>query len=176
VTIAITKIRSAILLILSKLTFVKISEARVNCEGLEGERSENVEESMSIVNYFKRKSVDGNLPEPRSILSRNIPSVTIAAANAKIRGLQEKSKARRGPYNNYTPEDRAVIGKFATENGVMAAKRRCTRQLNSEISESTVRCFKEFYLKERARKRQHEEDDVMLLNCQIKKGEESCYW
>ena len=59
---------------------------------------------------------------------------------------------RKGPYNTYTPEQRAIIEKHALENGVMAAKKKISKKLEMDINESTVRRFKEAYLKDISRK------------------------
>ena len=83
---------------------------------------------------------------------------------------QKQNSGRRGKYNSYTAEERAVIGKFATENGVMAAKRRFSRQLEANINESTIRRFKEAYLKERTRKREADEDDNVSELPEKKRG------
>ena len=80
---------------------------------------------MSILNYFKRSESSENLPDPKGPLSKYVPPAAIASANSEIIQMQKKQKqnsGRRGKYNSYTAEERAVIGKFATENGVMAPK------------------------------------------------------
>ena len=67
--------------------------------------------------------------------------------------------------NTYTPSQKATIGRFAVENGVMAAKRRFSVKLNVKINDSTVRRFKTAYLEERRRKRDDGSDtEVEELN------------
>ena len=84
---------------------------------------------------------------------------------------------RKGLYNTYTHEQRAIIGKHALENGVMAAKRKFSKKLQMDINESTVRCFKETYLKKRSRKRQVEDDDVSVNELPVKKrGRKVVLW
>ena len=51
-----------------------------------------------------------------------MPSVAIAAANAEVRLLMAEVEAGQSPahrqvYNNYTPEQRSTIGKYAAEYG-----------------------------------------------------------
>ena len=66
--------------------------------------------------------------------------------------------------------------KHALENGVMAAKRKFSKKLQMDINESTVRRFKEAYLKERSRKRQVEDEDVSVNELPVKKEEERLCW
>lgn len=120
---------------------------------------------MSILQYFQkdtRPPTTVSLPDPRGALSRNVPPAAIASANAEIRRCiatsgQFPHGQRRRHYNSYTPEQKATIGRFAVMNGVMAAKRRYSAEFRFDINESTVRRFKEAYLKERRRKRELED-------------------
>ena len=112
-----------------------------------------------------------SLPSPLGSLSLSVPTAAIASANAEVRHVMEAAqrKQRKGPYNIYTPEQRAIIGKHPVENGVMAAKRKFSKKLQMDINESTVRRFKEAYLKERSIKRQVEEEDVSVNELPVKK-------
>ena len=120
---------------------------------------------MSILQYFQkdnrfRSSNTVFLPDPRGSLSRSIPSSAIVAANAEIRRSmhnRHSTPRRLKRYNIYTLEQRATIGRYAVENSVMAAKRKFSNQLNTDINESTVRRFKRAYLKERHEKRQRQD-------------------
>lgn len=55
-------------------------------------------------------------------------------------------REKRGTYNVYSPEMRATIGKYATENGIMNASRHFTKELESPVRESTVRNLKKSVL------------------------------
>ena len=76
--------------------------------------------SMSIEKYFKR-SQEKILSSPHGSLSLSVPSRAIAAANKEVgRVLRQQSSAsattiskKRGKYNKYSPEERAMIGKHA---------------------------------------------------------------
>ena len=131
------------------------------------------EPEMSLLQYFSCVSKpDGvSLPSPLGSLSLSIPTAAVASANAEVRHVMEAAgtNQRKGPYNTYTAEQRAIIGKHALENGVMAAKRNFSKKLQMDINESTVRRFKEAYLKERSRKRQVEDDDVSVNELPVKK-------
>ena len=75
--------------------------------------------TMVLFKYLKREK--DSLPENQSC-----PSLTeknLKSANEKVKDClkRESSKAQtpttRGKYNDYTPEQRAQIGKYAAENG-----------------------------------------------------------
>ena len=51
---------------------------------------------------------------------QRISSAAIASANREVQSLLSKTR-KRSPYQRYSPEERAVIGRFATEHGVPAA-------------------------------------------------------
>ena len=74
-------------------------------------------------------------------------------------------KKTRGKYHTYSSEERAVIGKYATENGISAARRVFSRKLGMKLSNSTVSGMKAAYKHEVARKRERgeEEDEVLKL-------------
>ena len=60
----------------------------------------------------------------------------------------ERAGKKRGKYNNYTPEDRARIGKYAAENGATRAALHFSKVLGLDINESTARKFKSEYCQE----------------------------
>ena len=115
----------------------------------------------SILQYFKESSSsDYQLPNPRGRLSCSVPSAAIASANREVQSLLEKGK-KRGPYQRYTPTERAKIGKFAVQYGVRAAIQRYSKD-HPKINESTVRGFQTLYLDELSRKRRMGEDDAII--------------
>ncbi len=58
---------------------------------------------------------------------------------------------------------RAKIGKYACENGVVAASKFFSKGLDKKINESTVRGIKKGYLSELSRKRKAEELAILYL-------------
>ena len=72
-------------------------------------------------------------------------------ANASVKKLQEKvtSQSPRRPirYNDYTPEERASIGKYAAENGIASAVRHFSRVGSKKVPETTARRLKTEYLR-----------------------------
>ena len=111
---------------------------------------------MSILQYYKRVS-EPLMPNPNGPLSTRIPSSAIAAANKEVAEMAANVKtgqsSKRGSYHRYTPKQRAEIGKYASENGVQAARARYSRKLEIAIHESTVRKFRGLYTKELMKRR-----------------------
>ena len=78
---------------------------------------------MLILQYFQRQNHQNDsvsLPDPRGLLSRNMPSAAIVAANAEVSLLTAEVKAGQSlacwwVYNTYTLEQRATIGKYSAE-------------------------------------------------------------
>ena len=108
----------------------------------------------SILRYYKpASSSDCRLPSPHGPLSRSIPSAAIASANREVQSIldQQSKPKKRGPYERYTPSERAKIGKFASECGVQAAVRKFSKD-HRKISESTIRGFKNAYREELLKK------------------------
>jgi hypothetical protein len=83
-----------------------------------------------------------------------VPSLSdkeIKEANTSVKNLQEKKVTRKNPktptrYNDYTPEERASIGKYAAENGIASAVRHFSRVGSKKVPETTARRLKTEYL------------------------------
>ena len=107
---------------------------------------------MALFRYFykKKKESDHNslpLPLPSMVPSLSLKELeevnqTVAA---KTTELQQASKPRR-EYNDYTSEQRAMIGKYAAENGATRASRYYSKVLAKNVPESTARRLKSEYL------------------------------
>ena len=127
----------------------------------------------SILQYFKwLPETQTGLPSPQGPLRRIIPLAAIVAANREVEAVERytaKKSLKRGPYQKYTPQLRTAIGRHAAENGVCAAAKKYSRQLDKKINESTVREFKEAYMKKRSRKRMAEDDDVEVKALPVQK-------
>ncbi len=59
--------------------------------------------------------------------------------------MAEQHQTPRGSYTTYTPEQKALIGRFAAENGNSKAVQKYTEELGVSVKESTVRQFKKAY-------------------------------
>ena len=97
---------------------------------------------MSITNYFK----SAGLPAPNDTV---IGPVATHEANRSVKRALEKQQRsepkKRKVYSNFNEQDRAVIGKYAAENGGAAAQGHF-RSKFPDLGESTVRSFKTKYL------------------------------
>ena len=89
-----------------------------------------------ILQYFERRN---GLPDPRGALSMNIPPRAIALANSEIEKTIYASQApKKGTYCQYSPKERAEIGRYGCRNRVAATSRMFTRKLGRKVSTSTV--------------------------------------
>ena len=59
--------------------------------------------------------------------------------------MAEQHQTPRGSYTTYTPEQKAVIGRYAAEHGNSKAVHKYTAELGISVKESTVRQFKKAY-------------------------------
>ena len=103
---------------------------------------------MALLKYLKREK--DPLPD-----KENCPLLTekeLNSANAKVKDClkRELSKARtlltRGKYNDYTPEQRAQIGKYAAKNGPTRAAKHFSKLMSRNIPKPTARRLKTEYL------------------------------
>ena len=98
---------------------------------------------MALFKFFKRQDKPS---EETSLLSKNeVESADKAVAKA-LESASKCETVRRGKYNCYTPEQRAEIGKYATENGATKAVKRYTSAWGININELTARRLKSEYL------------------------------
>uniref|UniRef100_A0A1X7V737 Uncharacterized protein n=1 Tax=Amphimedon queenslandica TaxID=400682 RepID=A0A1X7V737_AMPQE len=127
--------------------------------------------SMSILKYCVRFPNSSKIPNPSGILSREVPSLAIVAANKEVRQLT--SKSRRGSYHKYMSKERADIGRYALSNGVQAAKLKFSQEMKVKINESTVRLFKNQHKLELEAKHagaEFESRDTTISALNVKRG------
>ena len=64
-------------------------------------------------------------------------------ASVKCSLLEDSESSRsRGKYNDYTSKERALIGKYAAENGPAKATRHFSQLLGRKVPETTARRLK----------------------------------
>ena len=83
------------------------------------------------------------------------------------------SRTSRGPYERFTLEEKAQIGKRAAEYGVAATSRYCSKHYHGRlVKESTVRTWRNKYLSElkTSRKSKEGEDAVVKKLVEKKRG------
>ena len=80
--------------------------------------------SLRLYRYFAKAGMPRRVPS----LSDN----ELKETNTSVKNLQEKNANGRSPgrpirYNDYSPEERASIGKYTAENGIVCAVRHFSR-------------------------------------------------
>ena len=110
---------------------------------------------MALFKYFKKSA----LPNPDGPLSNHIPSTSIIAANKEVQPVLDSqasesnhnSSRKRGHYANYTDAEKTKVGKRAAEMGVTSTIRYFEKDFTDRpLKESTVRTWKNEYIKELA--------------------------
>jgi len=105
---------------------------------------------MALLKYLKpkKKSEEESLPNPKGPLSEHLSSEAIRKANKEV---LEKKSSNCSPYLRANGERKAIIGKYAAENGIVYV-----------LKESTVHGWKNMYLEE-LQKRKHSGDDDLTI-------------
>ena len=109
---------------------------------------------MALLHYFK--PVNGHLPDCNGPLSANIPPPAMRQANLDVLSVEKRGDSAktwaRGSYGQLTNEQRAQIGKYASENGNAATARKFSKELGRPLNKSTVRSIKKNYYQELGKK------------------------
>ena len=97
---------------------------------------------MVLLKFFKLKDKLHDSTEA-SILSKT----EVETANKQVSNALQSvaEKISRGNYNSYTPQQRAKIGKYTTENGPTKAAKHFTTIWGIHVNESTARRLKSEY-------------------------------
>ena len=120
---------------------------------------------MALLKYLKVKK-KLLLPDPEGLLSAHISTEYIKEANQEVANLNESDQPnKRSPYLKATPEQKAIIGRYAAENGIVNSIRRFQKDFPTDsLKESTIRGWKNAYLNElESRKRADSDLDVKAL-------------
>ena len=124
---------------------------------------------MAIYHYFKK--AEGQLPDPKGPLSKEVPSSSISIVNDQVKaviGQQTGAIKKRGPYTRLTSEEKAQIGRKALENGV-AATIRYFAQTFPGLKESSIQTWRDTYKSEIKKRRRCGEDIVTISELREKK-------
>ena len=80
---------------------------------------------MALYRYFQH--VKSALPLPDGLLSTEVPASSIAAASKAVKAILPAPKVKietgwqkHGPYDHFTTEEKARIGKMAAKHSVSA--------------------------------------------------------
>ena len=124
---------------------------------------------MALLKYFNRlNGWSGTpLPNPESSLNQVVDRKAIEAANEEVIKVHSEGKGakQRLPYLKATPAQKALVGKYAAEHGVMNSIRRFEKDFPPDgLKESTVHGWRDEYLHLlRDRKRKGEDLEVSEL-------------
>jgi len=83
-----------------------------------------------LLKYFKpckKNTSQILLPDPTGLLSDKVDSTAIEEANAEVTSVLASASAlgsKRMPYLKLTPEQKAIIGQYAAEHGIVSALHR----------------------------------------------------
>ena len=114
---------------------------------------------MALLWYLR--PIDG-LPDPKGLLSSEVPSAAIAEANRHIQEATHEGKRKRGTYNSYSTINCSEIGKYACQHGVATAAQVFSR-LGKRVSETTMPSIRDAYKKELRMKRSAEDSEVWVV-------------
>ena len=128
---------------------------------------------MALLKYFTHvNSSSGTvLPNPESSLNRVVDWKAIEAANEEVTKIRSEGKGvkQRSPYLKATPAQKALVGKYAAEHGVMNSIRRFQKDFTSDaLKESTVRGWRDEYLRQ-LRDRKQKGEDLEVSELPLKK-------
>ena len=98
---------------------------------------------MALLRYFQ---VTASLPTAENTTLGD--TVTQSANAAVLREVQAERPRKRKAYTVFTAEQRATIGKYASEHGNAAAVKFKANIEGGQLGESTVRLFKKRYFEE----------------------------
>ena len=113
---------------------------------------------MALFKYFKRKegssaAASNNLLDENSPLCRELPSSSIREANLGVLAVTGKHEGKCSSYSKISGEQKALIAKYAAENGIVAALAHFPKDYpDGLLKESTVRGWQKEYLNELAKK------------------------
>ena len=118
---------------------------------------------MALLKYFqklKQPNPIDVLPDENGPLCQDIPSSSIREANLEVSEvLTTQTEGKRKPYLKISSERKAVIGKYAAENGIVSALVHFAPEFpDNTLKESTVRGWKKGYLMELARRKKSGDD------------------
>ena len=109
------------------------------------------------------------LPDPEGSLSEHLSSEAIREANKEVKLVLSKESSKRSTYLRVTGKQKAIIAKYAAENGIVKSIRHFQKNFPDDVlKESTVRGWKNAYLRE-LQERKRSGDDVSITELSPKK-------
>ena len=127
---------------------------------------------MALLKYLKPKKKPGEelLPDPEGSLSEHLSSEAIREANKEVKLVLSKESSKRSPYLRATGKQKAIVAKYAAENGIVKSIRHFQKNYPDDIlKESTVHGWKNAYLRELQNQKCSGDDDVAITELPLKK-------
>ena len=104
---------------------------------------------MALLKYFKIEKRGLPLPNPSGSLNQQLSSTAIEEANKEVTAVLCTDPAKRQPYLKISPEQKAIIARYAANHGIVNAIRQFSKDFpENSLKESTIRGWKKIYLKE----------------------------
>ena len=103
---------------------------------------------MALLKYFKVEKRGPPLPNPSGSLNQQLSSSAIEEANKEVTAIL-CDPAKRHPYLKISPEQKAIIARYAANHGIIIAVRQFSKDSpENSLKETTIRGWKKTYLKE----------------------------
>ena len=96
---------------------------------------------MALLKYLKPKKQMGEelLQDPEGSLSEHLNSEAIREANQEVKLVLSKESSKRLPYLRATGKQKAIVAKYAAENGIFKSIRHFQKNFSDDIlKENTV--------------------------------------
>ena len=104
---------------------------------------------MALLKYFKIEKRGPLLPDPSGSWNQRLSSSAIEEANKEVKAVLG-DPAKRHPYLRISPEQKAIIARYAVNHGIVNTVRQFSKDFpENSLKESTIRGWKKTYLKER---------------------------
>ena len=103
---------------------------------------------MALLKYFKVEKRGPPLPNPSGSLNQQLSSSAIEEANKEVTAIL-CDPGKRHPYLKISPEQKAIIARYAANHGIIKAVRQFSKDFpDNSLKETTIRGWKKTYLKE----------------------------
>ena len=84
------------------------------------------DDNMALLKYFKITKYDPPLPDPSGSLNQHLSSSAIEEANKEVTAVLG-DPAKRHPYLQISPEQMAIIARYAVNHGIVNAVRKFSK-------------------------------------------------
>ena len=101
---------------------------------------------MALLKYFKIQKCGLPVPNPSGSLNQQPSSTAIEEANKEVTAVLCADPAKRQPYLKISPEQKAIIARYAANHGIVNAIRQFSKDFpENSLKESTIHGWKKAY-------------------------------